>query len=80
MNKSAASAAATDNAKCQAVIKLADSAASPRAKSRKPRPRGAPGQQLGMRLAGLGALLWVPVPSIDMAFGEAALAADLITA
>ena len=41
-NKAVASAASPDYVKFQAVIKSAASAASPKAKSRKPRPRGAP--------------------------------------
>ena len=78
MNKSAASAASLDYVKFQAVIKSAASAASPKAKSRKPRPRGAPGngsaggQQHWGAPPGLGFL--------DLVFGEAALAADLIKA
>ena len=42
VNQSAASAASLDYIKFQAVIKSAASAASPKTKSRKPRPRGAP--------------------------------------
>ena len=59
VNKSAASAASPDYVKSQAVIKSAASAASPKAKSEKPRSRGAPRGRHP---------------------GEAALAADLITA
>ena len=89
MNKSAASAASPDYVKCQAVIKSAASAASPKAKSREGSSRGAPGDWAWwddgggrttdrIRTTERGAPL--ELPSLDFAFGEAAVAADLITA
>ena len=89
MNQSAASAASPDSVKFQAVIKSAASAASPKAKSREGSSRGAPGSRgtVGrrgrpddgsVRTTERGAPL--ELPSLDFAFGEAALAADLIMA
>ena len=73
----------------QAVIKSAASAASPKAKSREGSSRGAPRAVVRIRSVvrpapsshrapSPGAPL--ELPSLDFAFGEAALAADLITA
>ena len=59
----------------QAVIKLAASAASPKTKSRETRPRATPRRADG---GAWGASLGLG--SLDLVFGEAALAADLITA
>ena len=83
------SEAKTYSIKFQAVIKSAASAASPKAKSREGSSRGAP--QAVVRIRSVvrptpsshrapspGAPL--ELPSLDFAFGEAALAADLITA
>ena len=72
-----------DFGKFQAVIKSAASAASPKAKSREGSSRGAPGDGARWddgvgRATDRGAPL--ELPSLDFAFGEAALAADLITA
>ena len=89
MNKSAASAASLDYVKFEAVIKSAANAASPKAKSREGSFREAPGRRgtVGrrarpydgsVRTTERGAPL--ELPSLDFAFGEAALAADLITA
>ena len=88
-NKSAASAVSMDYVNFQAVIRLAASAASPKAKSREGRSRGAPRSVVRTdpsssrprhptvpRLPGAP----LELPSLDFAFGEAALAADLITA
>ena len=89
VDKSAASAASPDYVKFQAVIKSAASAASPKAKSREGSSRGAPRAVVRIRSVvrptpsshrapSSGAPL--ELPSLDFAFGEAALAADLITA
>ena len=51
-NKSAASAASPDYVKFPAVIKLA--ASTPKAKSRKPRPRRSPGGRPGWRMTASG--------------------------
>ena len=79
-NKSAASAASPDYVKFQAVIKSAASAASQIqgtqttwAVGRRGRPDDG-----SVRTTERGAPL--ELPSLDFAFGEAALAADLITA
>ena len=61
------------------MIKSASSAASPKTKSREPRPRGVPGRRLGKwTAAGRGASL--DLGPLDLVFLEAALAAYLITA
>ena len=89
VNKSAASAASPDYVKFQAVIKSAASAASPKAKSREGSSRGAPDDGARwddgagrttdrIRTTARGAPL--ELPSLDFAFREAALAANLITA
>ena len=70
VNKSAASAASPNYVKFGAAIKSAASTAFPKAKSKDAVIRQ-PGRRPGAPL-GLGFL--------DLAFGEAALAADLITA
>ena len=89
MNKSAASAASPDYVKFQAVIKLAASAASPKAKSREGSSRGAPRFVVPSDLlSGRPRRPTVPrrpgapleFACLDFAFGEAVLAADLITA
>ena len=77
-NEWAASAADPYYVKFQAVIKSAASAASPKAESRKPRPRGAPRRRPGWRMTASAAPLGLGF--LDLAFGEAATAADLITA
>ena len=89
VNKSAASAASPDSVKFQAVIKSAASAASPKAKSREGSSRGAPRSVARTdpssgrpRRPTVSRRPGAPLelPSLDFAFGEAALAADLITA
>ena len=65
--KSAASTAPPYSVTFQAMIKAAASAASPKAKSRKPRPRGAPRRRLGWRMTPRGAPLGLG--SFDLAFG-----------
>ena len=78
VNKSAASAASPDYVKFQAVIKSAASPASREPKSRGLSSRGAPdgGSAGGRRPRGAP----LGLGFLDLAFGEAALAADLITA
>ena len=77
-----------DFGKFQALSKSAASAASTKAKSREGSSRGAPGDGARwndgvgraadrIRTTARGAPL--ELPSLDFAFGEAALAADLIT-
>ena len=89
MNKSAASAASPDYVKFQAVIKSAASAASPKAKSREGSSRGAPDDRArwddggGRTTDRIRTMAWgapLELPSLDLGFLEAALAADLITA
>ena len=77
-NESAASAASLDYVKFQAVIKSAASAASRKPKSREGSSKGVPRG----RCPPAKPPSWTPLelPSLDFAFGEAALAADLITA
>ena len=78
MNKSAASAASSDYVKFQAVIKSAASAAYREPKSREGNSRGVP---RGRRpQAELPSCTPLELPSLDLGFLEAALAADLITA
>ena len=89
VNESAASEASRDCVKFQAVIKSAASAASPKAKSREGSSRGAP-RAVARSDPSSGRPCRPTVPrrqgaplelaSLDSAFGEAALAADLITA
>ena len=59
----------------QAVIKSAASSASPKTKIQE--SRGANGRRLGWRATETARLPWIPA---ILVFGEAALAADLITA
>ena len=75
--------------KFQAVIKSAASAASPKAKSREGSSRGAPDDGArwddgaGRTTDRIRTTAWgapLELPSLDFAFWEAALAADLITA
>ena len=77
-NKSAASAASPDFVKFQAVIKSAASAASRKPKSREGSSRGVQDDASagGRRPRGTP----LEVPSLDLGFPEAALAAYLITA
>ena len=77
-NKSAASAASPDYVKFQAVIKSAASAASRKPKSKETSSRGAPRGRRPPAEPPSGAPL--ELPSLDLGFLEAALAADLITA
>ena len=78
MNKSAASAASLDYVKFQSVIKLAARAASRKPKSRAGSSRGVPdGSSAGGRRP-RGAPL--ELPSLDLGFLEAALAANSIMA
>ena len=83
MIKLAASAASPEGLQAgeldfQAVIKSAASAASPKTESRGPSSRGAPdgGSAGGRRPRGAP----LELGPLDLVFGEAALAADLITA
>ena len=86
-NKSAASAASPDYVKFQAVIKSAASTASQIQGTQVQGSAwttgdggttGTAGRRNGARATDRGAPL--ELPSLDFAFGEAALAADLITA
>ena len=76
VNKSAASAASPDSVKFQAMIKSAASAASSKPKSREGSSRGVQdgGSAGGRRPRGTPPEL----PSLDLGFLEAALAADLL--
>ena len=78
VNKPAASAASLDYVKFKAVIKSAASAASRKPKSREGSSRGVQdgGSAGGRRPRGTP----LELPSLDLGFLEAALAADLITA
>ena len=78
VKKSAASAASPDHLRFKAVIKPAASAASSKPESREGRPMGAPdgGSAGGRRPPGAP----VELASLDLAFLEPALAADLIKA
>ena len=78
VNQSPASAASPDYVKFQAVMKSAASANSPKTN----RGNHDPGERLGDGSAG-GRRPWgapLDLGSFDLVFGEAALAADLITA
>ena len=78
VNKSAPSAASPDSVKFQAVIESAASAASRKPKSREGSSRGVQdgGSAGGRRPRGTP----LELPSLDLGFLEAALAADLIMA
>ena len=77
-NKSAASAASLDSVKFQAVIKSAASAASQRPNQGNQDPGEHP--EAVIRQPGRCAGAPLGLVFLDLAFGEAALAADLMTA
>ena len=78
VNKAAASAASGDYVKSQAVIKSAASAASRKPKSREGSSRGVP--RGGHPPAEVPSCTPLELPSLDLGFLEAAVAAGLITA
>ena len=78
MDKSAASAASLDAVKFQAVIKSAASAVSREPESREGSSRGVPWCRRPP--AEPPSCTPLELPSLDLGFLEAALAADLITA